>query len=318
MADTHYQTLGVARDADADTIKKAYRKLARKYHPDLSKEPDAQERMQDINIAYETLSDAEKKAEYDYLLDHPHAYTGGQSTGGSGFDSRAYEQHAHYGDGQDFSGFEDLFGRFGAGFGGGNSRTRSQREPQAWQGEDQHASIEVDLQAAYTGSTEQIGLNIPTYNAYGQAEIQRKTLQVKIPAGVKQGQSIRLAGQGQAGMNGGGNGDLYLEIHYRTPKDVSVDGLDVLITTNVLPWEAAIGGPITVKTPAGEMQVNVPAGSQTGKKLRLKGKGIPNKAEAGNLYLVLNVVVPSAVNEAQKQAYADLASAFPNFNPRQA
>ena len=119
-------------------------------------------------------------------------------------------------------------------------------------------------------------------------------------------------------MNGGGNGDLYLEIHYRTPKDVSVDGLDVLVTTNVLPWEAAIGGPITVKTPAGEMQVNVPAGSQTGKKLRLKGKGIPNKAEAGNLYLVLNVVVPPAVNDAQKQAYADLASAFPNFNPRQA
>ena len=316
MADTHYQTLGVARDADADTIKKAYRKLARKYHPDLSKEPDAQERMQAINIAYETLSNAEKKAEYDDLLDHPHGHAGQSS--GQGFDSRAYEQQFHYGDGQDFSGFEDLFGRFGAGFGGGNSRARTQREPQSWRGEDQHASIEVDLQVAYHGSTQQIGLDIPTYNAYGQAEIQRKTLQVKIPAGMKQGQSIRLAGQGQAGVNGGGNGDLYIEIHYRTSENISVDGLNVFITTHVLPWEAAIGGPITVKTPAGELQVNVPAGSQSGKKLRLKGKGIPNKAEAGNLYLVLNVVVPPAINEAQKQAYADLAHAFPNFNPRPA
>ena len=316
MADTHYQTLGVARDADADTIKKAYRKLARKYHPDLSKEPDAQERMQAINIAYETLSNAEKKAEYDDLLDHPHGH-GGPSNG-QGFDSRAYEQQFHYGDDQDFSGFEDLFGRFGTGFGGGNSRNRTQREPQSWRGEDQHASIEVDLQVAYTGATQQIGLDIPTYNAYGQAEIQRKTLQVKIPAGMKQGQSIRLAGQGQAGVNGGDNGDLYIEIHYRTPEGISVDGLDVLVTTHVLPWEAALGGPITVKTPAGELQVNVPAGSQSGKKLRLKGKGIPNKAEAGNLYLVLNVVVPPAINEAQKQAYADLAHAFPNFNPRPA
>lgn len=318
MADTHYQTLGVARDADADTIKKAYRKLARKYHPDLSKEPDAQEKMQAINIAYETLSDADKKAEYDYLLDHPQAFQGGGRAGGQGFDSNAYEQHFHYGDGQDFSGFEDLFGRFGAGFGGGNGRARTQREPQSWRGEDQHASIEVDLSVAYSGATQQIGLNIPTYNAYGQAEIQRKTLQVKIPKGVKQGQSIRLAGQGQAGVNGGDNGDLYIEIHYRCPEGISVDGLDVLVNTHVLPWEAALGGAITVKTPAGELQVNVPAGSQSGKKLRLKGKGIPNSAEAGNMYLVLNVVVPPAVTEAQKQAYADLAAAFPNFNPRSA
>ena len=207
-----------------------------------------------------------------------------------------------------------MFGQFGAGFGGGRGRT--QREPQSWRGEDQHASIEVDLQDAYHGSTQQISLNIPTYNAYGQAEIQRKTLQVKIPKGIKEGQSIRLAGQGQAGANGGDNGDLYLEIRYRTPKDVRVDGLDVYVTTNVLPWEAAMGGPISVKTPAGELQVTVPAGSQSGKKLRLKGKGIPNAAEAGALYLVLNVVMPPPVTDAQKQAYQNLADAFPNFNPR--
>ncbi|ENW16228.1 curved DNA-binding protein [Acinetobacter haemolyticus] len=218
MTKNYYEELGVTRDASADEIKKAYRKLARKYHPDISKEADAEEKMQAINVAYDTLSNADKKAEYDQMLDHPQGFSGfGQRTGGfnqgsSGFDgSQFYRQSS--GDGADFSGFEDLFGRFGAGFGGGQQR--SQRQQRSYRGEDQHASIQVDISIAYQGSTQQITLQIPTYNVYGEPEIQRKTLEVKIPKGMKEGQQIRLTGQGQSGINGGENGDLYIEIQYK-------------------------------------------------------------------------------------------------------
>ncbi|MEB6676821.1 DnaJ C-terminal domain-containing protein [Acinetobacter haemolyticus] len=318
MTKNYYEELGVTRDASVDEIKKAYRKLARKYHPDISKEADAEEKMQAINVAYDTLSNADKKAEYDQMLDHPQGFSGfGQGTGGfnqgaSGFDgSQFYRQNS--GDGADFSGFEDLFGRFGAGFGGGQQR--SQRQQRSYRGEDQHASIQVDISIAYQGSTQQITLQIPTYNVYGEPEIQRKTLEVKIPKGMKEGQQIRLTGQGQNGINGGENGDLYIEIQYKDTDRIRVEGADVYQTIDVAPWEAGLGQSIEVSTPAGQLKVNLPKNAKNGQQLRLKDKGIPSKT-AGNLYLIINIVLPAAQSEQEQQAYQQFAEAFSSFKAR--
>lgn len=305
MPKNYYEELGVNRKASADEIKKAYRKLARKYHPDISKESDAEAKMQAINVAYDTLSNPEKKAEYDQMLDHPQGF-GGQA-GQGGFDEAQFYRQ---GNASDFHGFEDLFGRFGSGFGG------AQRKQSSYRGEDQHASIEVPIDVAYHGTTQQITLQIPTINAYGEPEVQRKTLQVKIPKGMKEGQQIRLSGQGQVGIRGGASGDLYIEIRYQDTDSVRVEGSDVYVTVPISPWEAALGHGITVNTPAGALQVNIPKNAKQGQQLRLKDKGIPNKT-AGHLYLILNIVFPTAHNEQQQHAYQQLAASFPDFNPRQ-
>ncbi|MFM6958903.1 MAG: DnaJ C-terminal domain-containing protein [Acinetobacter sp.] len=312
MAKNYYEELGVSRDASADEIKKAYRKLARKYHPDISKETDAEAKMQAINVAYDTLSNPEKKAEYDQMLDHPQGFSNFGQGNQSGFDgSQFYRQSS--GDGADFSGFEDLFGRFGSGFGGGQQR--SQRQQRSHRGEDQHASIQIDLEIAYHGSTQQITLQIPTYNVYGEPEVQRKTLEVKIPKGMKEGQQIRLNGQGQSGINGGENGDLYIEIQYKDTDRIRVEGADVYQTIDVSPWEAGLGQSIEVNTPAGQLKVNLPKNAKNGQQLRLKEKGIPNKI-AGHLYLIINIVLPPAHSEQEQQAYQQFADAFTSFRPR--
>ena len=314
MAKNYYETLGIKRDASADEIKKAYRKLARKYHPDISKEADAETQMQAINVAYDTLSDQTKKAEYDQMLDHPQGFAGFGQNGqnNSGFDgSQFYRQSS--GNDADFSGFEDLFGRFGAGFGGGQQR--SQRQQHSYRGEDQHASIQVDLNVAYHGATQHLSLQIPTYNVYGEPEIQRKTLEIKIPKGMKEGQQIRLNGQGQNGINGGESGDLYIEIQYQDTDRIRVEGADVYQTIDVSPWEAALGQSIEVNTPAGQLKVNLPKHAQNGQQLRLKDKGIPNKI-AGHLYLIIRIVLPPAHSEQEQQAYQQFAEAFPSFRPR--
>ena len=321
MAKNYYEELGVARDATPEQIKKAYRKLARKYHPDVSKEADAEERMQAINVAYDTLSNEEKKKLYDFELDHPQGFTGGgfdgQASGQSGFDGSQFYRSSSQSNAQDFSDFEDLFGRFGGGFGGGRQQEYGQRSSQqrSYKGEDQHASIDVPIQVAYEGSTQTITLQIPTYNAYGEPEVQRKTLQVKIPKGMKEGQQIRLSKQGQAGINGGENGDLYIEIRYQDTDRIRVEDADVYYTVDITPWEAALGQSIELNTPAGKIQVNIPKNAKQNQQLRLKDKGIPNKT-AGHLYLILNIVYPKADTAQEQQAYQDYASAFPNFKAR--
>lgn len=312
MPKNYYEELGVTREASADEIKKAYRKLARKYHPDISKEKDAEAKMQAINVAYDTLSNTEKKAEYDQMLDNPQGFSHSGQGNPSGFDgSQFYRQSS--GDGTDFSGFEDLFGRFGSGFGGGQQR--SQRQQRSYRGEDQHASIQVDLDIAYHGSTQQITLQIPTYSVYGEPEVQRKTLEVKIPKGMKEGQQIRLNGQGQSGINGGENGDLYIEIQYKQTDRIRVEGADVYQTIDVSPWEAGLGESIEVHTPAGLLKVNLPKNAKNGQQLRLKDKGIPNK-NVGHLYLIINIVLPPAHTEQEQQAYQTFAESFSSFRPR--
>ncbi len=319
MAKNYYEELGVARTATPDEIKKAYRKLARKYHPDVSKEADAVERMQDINVAYDTLSNEEKKKQYDFELDNPHANSAGfGSQGGeqSGFHGGQFYRSTGQGS-QDFSGFEDLFGRFGGGFGGARQQEYGQHGSQqrSYKGEDQHASIEVPVNIAYEGATQSITLQIPTYNAYGEPEVQRKILQVKIPKGMKEGQQIRLSKQGQAGINGGENGDLYIEIQYQDTDRVRVEGADVYYTVDVTPWEAALGQSIEVNTPAGKVKVSIPQNAKNNQQLRLKDKGIPSKIP-GHLYLVINVVYPKATTTQQQKAYQDFSEAFTDFNPR--
>ncbi len=333
MDQNYYDALGVSKDASTADIKKSYRKLVRKYHPDVSKEPDAADKMQQINLAYETLSDDTKRAEYDQMLANPQGF--GSGAGGNQYQYyRGQEQGAgqqfteedlrrHFGQGfgagaGGFSGsFEDLFGQFGAGFGGGRQGSAGRRQGNV-RGEDQHASIEVDIRVAYEGTTQQLTLQMPVINAQGQQEIQRKTLQVKIPKGMKPGQQIRLSGQGQAGYSMDGtpapNGDLYIEIQYASSDKLRVEGADVYMTVPVAPWEAALGQNIQVNTPAGMVDVKLPEGSQSGRQLRLKGKGIPAK-EAGNLHLILQVVLPAANNDTAKALYQQMAEKMA-FNPR--
>jgi curved DNA-binding protein len=296
----YYKTLGVAHDASSDEIKKAFRKLARKFHPDVSKEPNAEQRMKEINEAYGVLSDPEKRAAYDHPVSGAGAGTGHGPP--SGWDSA---------DGPGYSGsttesefFANLFGQ-----------AARQRQGFKMRGDDRHASISIDLADAYTGAQRALLLRMPRLNADGSIVSEERTLQVQIPKGVREGQHMRLAGQGMPGIGGAEAGDLFLEVHFVPSMRYRVEGRDVYQKLPVAPWEAAIGADITVATPAGTIQVSVPASSQGGRKLRLKGRGIPGDPP-GDLYLVLDLVLPPVTTEQQRQLYADMARVMA-FNPRQ-
>jgi curved DNA-binding protein len=313
----YYQTLGVAKTASEDEIKKAYRKLVRKYHPDVSKEADAQNKTQELNEAYGVLGDAEKRAAYDEL-GRGHQYRAGQQfrpppDWGRGFGGAGGPGHGggHGGPGQGgFGGgdqgsdfFSDLFANFG---GGGRRRQAPQR------GEDSHASITIDLADTYHGATRNISLMVAERDAHDRIVTRERNLSVNIPKGVTEGQQLRLSGQGQKGA--AGPGDLYLEIHFSPNARYRIDGRDVFETVPVAPWELALGAEIDVTTPSGKVTVSVPAGSQSGRKLRLRGRGIPGK-EAGDLYLLLEVVLPPANTDKARELYQTMARELA-FNPR--
>ncbi|MDW7745036.1 DnaJ C-terminal domain-containing protein [Halomonas sp.] len=304
----YYQVLGVAKTATAEEIKKAYRKLARKFHPDISKEPDAAQRMQEINEAKAVLSDPEKRLAYDQLAQQ---YRSGQDfqpppdwDAGFEFSGRGFEE-ADLGEFSDF--FANLFGQGGrAGQGGRGYRMR---------GEDRHAKINIDLVDAFQGATREIVLHVPEVDSQGRVVSREHTLSVRIPKGVKEGQHIRLAGQGSPGLGGGPVGDLYLEIHFRPDSQYRVEGRDVYQRVPVTPWEAALGASIETPTPSGPVKLKVPGGSQTGRRLRLKGRGIPG-SEPGDLYVELEVVLPPADTDRARELYATMADELA-FNPRQ-
>lgn len=301
----YYEVLGVAQDADLDTIKKAYRKLVRQYHPDVSKDPDAVQKTAKVNEAYETLKDEQKRAEYDAMLANPYgAQQGGNPFGGQG-GFHQYEFRGDDGFGQGNFNFEDIFSAFGR----HGQHSRAQQNGPI-KGEDQHAELSIDIATAYEGAERTINLAVPSYDAYGRPSQQNKTLNIKIPKGIAEGQQIRLSGQGLAGYNGGENGDLYLKIRFNETADLYVkDKKDVYQTIDVKPWEAALGGKIVISTTAGRLQINLPANSQSGKSIRLKGKGIPAK-KAGDLYLNLRIVVPTVENDADRAAWEQLAAHF--------
>ena len=304
----YYQILGVGSAAQPDEIKKAYRKLARKYHPDVSKEPDAQDRMRQVNEAYAVLSDPKKRSAYDEL--------GRRRAAGMGFEPPPDWNGGFASDGapsEDFSEFfANLFGR--------NSRaSRAARDGGAgmppMRGEDQHASIEIGLRDAYQGGARSIGLRGARLNESGHVVADQRTLQVQIPKGVRDGQQIRLAGQGGQGFGGGSAGDLYLEVRFAADPRYRVEGRDVTEIVPVAPWEAMLGARIEVPTPSGRLEVSVPRGSKNGTMLRLKGRGIPGEP-SGDLYLQLELVLPPD-SEKARELFETLSRELA-FDPRQA
>jgi curved DNA-binding protein len=303
----YYQILGVEKTATADEIKKAYRKLARKYHPDVSKVPDAEKHMKEVNEANAVLSDPEKRAAYDQLgsrfqagqdFQPPPDWDAGFEFSGGGFSG------ADMGDASDF--FASLFGHAGRSRRAGGYQMR---------GEDHHAKILIELADAYHGATRAIILHAPREDEQGRVVLKDHTLNVRIPKGVKEGQHIRLMGQGSPGIGGGMAGDLYLEVHFSPDPRYRVEGRDVHEIVPVTPWEATLGAAIETPTPSGTVQVKVPAGSQSGRKLRLKGRGIPGDVP-GDLYIVLEVVLPPADSDKARQLYETMAQDLA-FNPRQ-
>ncbi len=313
----YYSALGVARDASDDDIRKAYRKLARKYHPDVSKEADADTKMRDINEARDVLSDKEKRAAYDQLADH--VARGGSPDGGfhpppnwdEGFEFRRgpAQGPADHADFSEF--FSSIFGNAARGGGAGG-----QRAPYREKGEDHHAAIEISLEDALHGAERQIALRAQEIDDQGRPRLVNRTLDVKIPAGVRPGQFIRLAGQGLPGHGGEPAGDLYLEVRIAPHKLYRIEGHDLYMTLPVTPTEAALGAHVTVPTPTGgQVDVTVPKGARGGMKLRLKERGLPGKTP-GHLYLLLEIALPPADTDAARAAYEQLAKAAP-FNPRQ-
>ena len=314
----YYEILGVDPKASDSEIKKAYRKLVRKYHPDVSKDPDAVSKTSEINIAYETLHDKEKRAEYDEMLANPFAGTTRRRNDSNqdfnyqqyDFDPQFFSQSGAFGSG-DFH-FDDIFSAFGNRSQHGFQQHRN--GPVA--GEDQHAELVIDIQAAYEGAQRSLSLDMPTLNEQGQMVYERKTLNVKIPAGITEGQQIRLSGQGLPGYNNGAAGDLYLKIKFRNLDNLYVQNRkDVYQRVNVAPWTAALGSKIAVNTPAGRLSVNIPANSRNNQKMRLKGKGIPAK-QAGDLYLLINIVLPESSSSEDKTAWQNLEKHFAGFNPQ--
>lgn len=303
----YYKIMGLKRDASQGDIKRAHRKLARKYHPDLSKEPDAEEKFKEVGEAYEVLKDPEKRAAYDLLgpnfkagqdfhpppnWDSGFEFRGGNVPGGDGF--------------SDF--FEELFGQQGRG-----ARTAHGAQFSA-RGQDHHAKVMVDLEDAFHAVTRSINLKSPELDMHGQVQLINRTLNVKIPMGIKEGQQIRLAGQGARGRGQGAKGDLYLEIHFNPHPFFRAEGRDLHMQLPIAPWEAALGAIVKTPTPEGTVDLKIPAGSNSGNKLRLKGRGIPG-SPAGDIYVTLSVVVPLATSGQAKAIYQEMADKLA-FNPR--
>ncbi len=302
----YYQIMGVTRDATKEEIKRAYRQLARKYHPDVSKEPDAEMRFKEVGEAYEVLKDPEKRAAYDQLGANWKA--GQEFHPPPGWDE-GFE--FHMGDLAGAEGFSDFFETlFGRGFRhGGFQQTDFNAR-----GEDTYAKVLIDLEDAYQGATRTLTLQRTSMGPDGGISAHEHTLNVRIPKGVHQGQHIRLAKQGGAGIGKGEPGDLYLEVEFRPHPFYHVEGKDVFLDLPVAPWEAALGAKVAVPTPIGKVDLKIPAGSAGDRKLRLKGRGIPGTAP-GDLYVVLKIAIPPAESDAARAAYRQLEKAQA-FNPR--
>lgn len=309
----YYEILGVERNATQDEIKRAYRKLARTYHPDVNKEAGAEAKFKETGEAYEVLKDPEKRTAYDQLGANwqqgqefrapPNWDTGFEFSGGG------YTE----GDPSQFSDFFDsLFG--GARMGGGQGRPFGQRAQFHAEGQDHHAKIEIDLRDAFTGAKRTITLRTPSVDPEGHVGLKERTLNVSIPKGVREGQHIRLAGQGSPGIGKGTAGDLYLEVRFAPDRLFRVEGRDVYMDLPVAPWEAALGASVKVPTPEGAVMLKVPPGSTQGRTMRLKDRGIP-ASPPGDFYAVLKIVLPPTDSEKAKELYRQMERELP-FDPR--
>jgi curved DNA-binding protein len=305
----YYKVLGLERGATQDEIKRAFRKLARKFHPDINKEPGAEAAFKEVGEAYEVLGDAEKRAAYDQLGQH---WRSGQEfrpppDWDSGFEfSGATSESA----GAEFSDFFDaLFGRMRR----REPASRGRAEFHA-RGEDHHAKILIDLRDSFGGATRTISLRAPELDENGHLALRQRTLSVQIPKGIVEGQHLRLKGQGAPGKDRLPSGDLYLEVRFKPDPLYRVLGRDLYLDLPVAPWEAALGAAVKIPTPAGPIMLKVPAGSSQGRELRIKGRGIP-ATEPGDLYAVLRIVLPPADTDKAKALYEEMAREF-SFDPR--
>jgi curved DNA-binding protein len=303
----YYALLGVEPEADAKAIKTAYRKLARKYHPDVNPEAGAEEKFKEVAEAYEVLKNTERRAEYDELrryggqrdkgFEPPPGWQGGGSSGAQ------FE-----GDFSDF--FNSAFGNRSGGFQGYSDFQQS-----ASRGQDVEVEMPIFLEDIISDQSKSIEYRIPAYEN-GQVTQVHKKLKVKIPKGVADGERVRLKGQGGPGQNGAANGDLYLHIRLVPHPMFDVEQHNLLITLPVSPWEAALGAKVTVPTLTGKISLSVPPNSQSGQKLRIKGKGLPTKSGTGDLYVIFKIVIPKNTDEKSKALWQSLSDVSA-FDPRE-
>lgn len=298
----YYAILGVKPSDDLKAIKTAYRRLARKYHPDVSTESDAEEQFKQVAEAYEVLKDDERRAEYDQLLQHRNDPNFGRQT-----------QHGH-GNAHSAEDFSDIFSSM---FGEHARAQQHRQRRQGMRGQDIEMEVAIFLEETQAEQTRTIRYSLPVYNAFGMVEQEiPKTLNVKIPAGVGDGERIRLKGQGAPGTDGGANGDLYLIIRIAPHPLFDIVGHNLEIVLPVTPWEAALGTKVPVPTLKDSILLTIPAGSQTGQRLRIKGKGLVGKKETGDLYAVIKVMMPPKPDEKSAALWQQLAEAQKTFDPR--
>lgn len=299
----YYDVLGVERNADTDAIKKAYRKLAHKYHPDVSKDPAGEEKFKEIADAYQTLKDAEKRAAYDQLGRHR---PGQEFRPPPDWGKQFGDTHASFDD-IDLS---DLF----AGLAGGARRAQGGaiRMP----GEDYEVTAHITLEDACRGATVDLDLAVPQYDEHGRLHRVQQSFKARIPKGATDGQRLRLRGKGGKGANGGRDGDLYLNIALHPHSLFRVSGHDLYLDLPLTPWEAALGAAVEVPTLGGSVHLKVPPGTHAGQKLRLAGRGLPKPHEGeGDLFAIVQIVVPTVLSEAERALFKQLAEGS-NFNPR--
>ncbi|HCH51722.1 MAG TPA: curved DNA-binding protein [Proteus sp.] len=304
----YYTIMGVKPTDDLKTIKTAYRRLAKKYHPDVSKEPNAEEKFKEVAEAWQVLGDEQRRVEYDELWAHRNDPQFKQFT-----QQNQQSQHEHFNQ----ESFDDFYAAFfGKGSPFSKQEQRYQQSPKQ-RGHDLEIELAVFLEETLEEHKRTISYHLPVYNVFGILETEiPKTLNVKIPAGVSDGQRIRLKGQGTAGENGGENGDLWLTIRIAPHPLFDIKGHDLEIVVPITPWEAALGAKIPIPTLKDKILLTIPAGSQAGQRLRIKGKGLVNKQHSGDLYAIIKIVMPPKIDEETLVLWQKIADSQATYNPR--
>lgn len=301
----YYQALDIGRDATQDDIKKAYRKLARKYHPDVSKETDAEHRFKEIAEAYATLKDPEKRAAYDALGRHPQ---------GENFVPPRQWQQSFHEETSDFSDVDlaDLLAAFAA----AQRAEQHQRAHRPINGQDFEASLPVTLEQIYNGAEAELTISLPEYDTQGMPRRNPKTYRIRVPRGASDGQRLRLPQKGGPGLNGGRAGDLYVTMQFQPHSLYRVSGRDLFLDLPLSPWEAALGAQVKIPTLAGTVEMSIPEGTVAGRKLRLSGRGLPDASgKHGDLYAIVQIDVPAKPSARERELLQQLA-AESSFNPR--